>query len=257
MPNPQLEDGYTKIANEIMDKFCCFRIPGEVRQVVDAIVRKTYGWNKKEDWIAHSQIIAMTTLLKGSVSRGLSKAITHKLVIGSDNKLRLNKNLDEWIEFGEGHFNPKKLSKAITEANQVIASETKVIASETKVIASAGNKRHYTKETITKEKEIHPKTKIEEYTDQEFRKMALEWNVKYSFVKEKYDKLVTYIGDNPRKYSSFERTLRDWVKTDARKYNLYLSDSDRESLIINIQDQEPEAIAKRELAHKLMEEMGL
>jgi len=28
---PQLEDGYVKIANEIFDHLCWFRIPGELR----------------------------------------------------------------------------------------------------------------------------------------------------------------------------------------------------------------------------------
>ena len=142
MTNVQLENGYTKIANEFMDALCRFRIPGGTRQVIDCIFRKTYGWNKKEDWVSHSQIVYMTDMKKGNVSRELSKAITHKIVIVSDNKLKLNKNYEEWISFGGKHFNPKqKLSDAITG----------VIVSDTKVIVSEGNKRNYTKDTTTKE----------------------------------------------------------------------------------------------------------
>mgnify|MGYP001559096455 CR=1 FL=1 len=154
MANPQKEDGGTIIANEIMDALCRFRIPGNVRQIIDAIIRKTYGWNKKEDWIAQSQIVLATGLLKGTVSRELSKAITHKIVIAHDNKLQLNKNYEEWISFSGRHFNPNpikpKLSDTITD-KKVIVNETKVIADETKVIVSEGNKIHYTKDTITKD----------------------------------------------------------------------------------------------------------
>jgi phage replication O-like protein O len=147
MVNVQLENGYTKVANELVEAFCRFRINGMAWQVLWAILCKTYGFNKKEDWIAHSQIVKLTGLLKGNVSRELSKLITHKIVIETDNKLRLNKNYDEWISFEGNHYNPK-LSKPITK---VIVEETPVIVNETKVIGSEGNKIQYTKETITKE----------------------------------------------------------------------------------------------------------
>ena len=55
MANPQRENGHVDIANEIMDKLCRYRIPGEVRQVMDTVFRKTYGWNKKADRISLSQ----------------------------------------------------------------------------------------------------------------------------------------------------------------------------------------------------------
>jgi phage replication O-like protein O len=49
--SPQKEHGYTPIANEIYDAFVRTRISGEARQVLDCIIRKTYGYNKKEDKI--------------------------------------------------------------------------------------------------------------------------------------------------------------------------------------------------------------
>lgn len=135
----QLENGYTKIANEIIDAFCKFRIRGESWQVLMAIFRKTYGYNKKEDWIAHTQIVEMTGLHKGNVSRELSKLITQNIVIKTDNKLRLNKNYKEWKEVIKS--DNKKLSKV----------KPLVIKSETLVIKSEGNKRQYTKDNTTKE----------------------------------------------------------------------------------------------------------
>jgi phage replication O-like protein O len=101
-----------------MDVFCQFRIPGEVRQVVDFVIRKTYGWNKKLDVIANSQFIKATGLKKGNVSRSLKIAIEHKLVIKSDNKVGFNKNYEQWIGFG-------KLSKVITP---VIKSDNKKLS---------------------------------------------------------------------------------------------------------------------------------
>lgn len=67
MASPQLEDGYLKIANEIQDAFCQTKVSGAERQVIDCIVRKTYGWGKKEDRISISQLMDLTKLAKRTV----------------------------------------------------------------------------------------------------------------------------------------------------------------------------------------------
>ncbi len=73
MANPQIENGHTKIANEIMDALCCFRIPGEARQVLDCIIRHTWGWNKKTDKISLSQFVAMTGLMKTAIVKSIKR----------------------------------------------------------------------------------------------------------------------------------------------------------------------------------------
>ena len=87
MANPQTEDGYLKIALEIQDAFCRTRIPGEERQVLDAIIRKTYGWHKCEDKISMGQIAQMTGMKRPNVARALKNLISKKIVtvIKSDN----------------------------------------------------------------------------------------------------------------------------------------------------------------------------
>ena len=49
MVSPQWENGYTKIANEILESLARIRINGEARQVLDVIIRKTYGYGKKTE----------------------------------------------------------------------------------------------------------------------------------------------------------------------------------------------------------------
>ena len=138
MANPQKENGFVPIANEIYSALCSFRIPGEVRQVFDAIIRKTYGYNKSEDKIANTQIIELTGLKKGNVSRGLSSLITHKLVIKTDNfskdgkTLGINKDYEQWIPFVIRSDNKKKLSKRKPKLSKPI---TEVIRSDNKKLS--------------------------------------------------------------------------------------------------------------------------
>ena len=95
MANPQKENGYTAIANEIMEALAHYRIPGEQRQVLDVIIRKTYGFNKKADMISNSQFVRATGLKKQTVHRAI-KGLILKNVIKKDDRYiptyQFNKN---------------------------------------------------------------------------------------------------------------------------------------------------------------------
>ena len=71
-PCPQLENGYVKIANEIFDALCRTRIPGEERQILDTIIRKTWGFNKKSDSIPLTQFEAITGIDRKGVCRAIN-----------------------------------------------------------------------------------------------------------------------------------------------------------------------------------------
>jgi len=96
MANPQRENGYTAIANELLEVFIFTKFSDYQRRVILAIWRKTYGFNKKEDWIANSQFVSLTGMNKGNVSRALNELVTGKVVIRRDNKVSVNKDWEEW-----------------------------------------------------------------------------------------------------------------------------------------------------------------
>ena len=81
MANPRLENGYTRIANEVMEALCSIRISGEARQCLDVIIRKTWGFNKKTDKIALSQFVLLTKMSKPSICRALNKLYSMNIII--------------------------------------------------------------------------------------------------------------------------------------------------------------------------------
>jgi len=104
--NPQKENGFTAIANEIMDALIKYRIPGEKRQVLDFILRNIYGWkDRKRVELSYQEIAVNTGLKKQNVYRAVkwlsSKLITK--VIKSDYSKKqvyeFNKNYEEWEPF--------------------------------------------------------------------------------------------------------------------------------------------------------------
>jgi len=81
MANPQLEDeGHVKIVNSIMDALARTRIPGEARQVLDYILRQTYGWNEKEREISLAKFSKGTGLSKAHVCRGIQVLLARKII---------------------------------------------------------------------------------------------------------------------------------------------------------------------------------
>lgn len=156
MASPQKENGYVAIATELFEAMIRFRIPGECEQVFKLVIRKTYGFNKKEDKIANSQFVDATGMKKGNVSRALSKLITNKLVIRSDNNskdgntYKINKDYQEWIPFIIRSDNKKKkLSKRQPKLSKEI---TNVIRSDNKVLSEVMDTidNNHIKDTIQK-----------------------------------------------------------------------------------------------------------
>lgn len=143
---PQLENGYTKIANEILEAMARFRIPGEQRQCLDFILRKTYGYNKKEDAIANSQFCEATGLKKGNVSRAIKALVDKNIVIKNDNRkiptYQFNKHFKQWRE--------------LSKKQPVIKKATVVIKNDNKVLSKVMDTKE-SKETFTRDKESKPK----------------------------------------------------------------------------------------------------
>lgn len=97
MANPQTEHGHIRIANTIWDSLCKIRISGEARQVMDAVIRQTWGYSKKHDFIPLKKISDLTGLKKPDILRAFYKLIDMNLVYKTpEGKYGFNKNYDEW-----------------------------------------------------------------------------------------------------------------------------------------------------------------
>ena len=64
---PQLEDGYTKLADELLEALCRAQLGGREMAVVLALIRLTYGWQKSKDRIAASQIAKLTAITRAKI----------------------------------------------------------------------------------------------------------------------------------------------------------------------------------------------
>jgi phage replication O-like protein O len=103
-----------------MDALCRIRIPGEERQVLDCIFRKTYGWNKCEDAISLSQFVEMTGLTKPHIIHSIAGLLLKKVIIVAENGntpakvYKFNKNYDQWNPLPKKAMLPK-MAKSVAE----------------------------------------------------------------------------------------------------------------------------------------------
>jgi phage replication O-like protein O len=154
MTSSQKEDGYIQIPIRLWDAYCRFRIPGEVRQVIDTVIRKTDGWHKQQDAISLSQFVAMTGLVKPHVVRAKNLAIEHKIITKNGNgSLSLNKDPQQWVPFARIVTKKGNVTeKGNTEASVTEKGNGKQLPKRVTEITEKGNKslpkRVPTKDTL-------------------------------------------------------------------------------------------------------------
>ena len=95
MASPQLENGYTRIADEILESLATVKMSGAEWQFIIALLRKTYGFNKKEDWITNSQICEMVCLPKERVSEAKKKILERNIIDECGNKIAYQKDYEK------------------------------------------------------------------------------------------------------------------------------------------------------------------
>jgi phage replication O-like protein O len=137
MSTPQKENGYTAIANEIMDALVMYRIPGEQMQCLFFVLRKTYGFNKKTDKISLSQFVKAT----GINRRGVARAV---MALQQKNIIHIKKGgvKNDTIKTSEYTFN-----KRFWTWKDSVKKDTGSVKIDQKVVS----KKTHTKDTITKD----------------------------------------------------------------------------------------------------------
>ncbi len=103
MANPQLENGYTKIANELLEALCQLNISGREMRILFYILRRTYGFNCKSASISLSEISAATGIKKNHVQENLKRLLVRNVISIQANhgikpqEICVVKDYEKWI----------------------------------------------------------------------------------------------------------------------------------------------------------------
>lgn len=149
--SPQLEDGYTRIANEILEALIKAKLNGYEWRIVITVLRKTYGFRKKADWISNSQFVDMTGITKSHVSDAIKRLVSRNILTRDGFKIGFQKVYTKWEHTGKQKFLKKG---TIPELRNSQKEKGEKFPKSGKKFHSAG----HTKETIQKKKHyVSPK----------------------------------------------------------------------------------------------------
>lgn len=95
-----LDNGYTRLANEILDKMAKTKLSPTQYRILFVVWRYTYGFQRKEHELSLSFLSAATECNQRSLQRELKKLIDmnviYELYPTQTRRLGFNKHLDEW-----------------------------------------------------------------------------------------------------------------------------------------------------------------
>ena len=111
---PQLEDGFTRIANEILEALSRTNLTSYQTRILWFIFRKTYGYHKKEDWISVQQIVEGTGIRQSHVSR-TKKELTQRGIIYTPNgiKIAFQKDSTRWKDIPNEVYRKKYIPQQV------------------------------------------------------------------------------------------------------------------------------------------------
>ena len=253
MANPQIENGFTKISNELLEAVIRKHMSDYEHRIFWLIVRKTYGYNKKSDWISQTQIVEETGILKQHVSRTIKKLYDKNMIMKVENKLAIQKDYDLWELPKQVTSNLNRLPEKVTQTGNKV-TQTGVKSNLNRVPQK--KERNYTKEStefklseylynlILKNNPEHKKPDLDiwsKHIDKMIRidkrdtnriKEVITWCQKDNFwyknilstqkLREKYDQLVLNMGTNVKQQTRVagSEAYSDYKYEEVKRSNI-------------------------------------
>ena len=217
MENPQLEKGFLRIAsgksdNDILTALVKANLTATQYQIMMIVIRKTWGWNKKEDWISISQFVELTTKSRKQIIEDIKILVKRSILVkcttlGKTSLLRPNKIFTEW----------KQLVKSTTLVKCTLP--TSVVQPTQLVKCTTPTKDIYTKDTNTIDIVKNKYPQLSDLQEKDFEEIAEKYQTPLSFVKSKFDDMEIWAGSMPKnkkiKDRNWRLTLMGFVKRDA------------------------------------------
>lgn len=193
------DDGYTRIANELLEAVMSADLTARQLKIVLAVIRKTYGFGKKLDRITNTQIAAMTGIHHTHVCTAKNEMIAMNILISSGNQIGVNKVVSEW-------------NSGISQLSETLSK------SANKSLAKSANEHSpsqlNTKETITKEKKENKNT-MSEQVQTACEKASKPAN-KYQGIDQAFESVFWSAGmvkkGKQKAMSAFRSQFQEWRK---------------------------------------------
>lgn len=264
MKNPQLEDGYLKISNILIEQLAKIHLSGNETQVLLTVLRKTYGYNKKIDFISLTQFQKATGLSRPSIVEALSKLVGKKVLVGKKelaiNAYSLEKDYTLWHTgsekstssfFGEKVVPKKEHTKDIlTKDNIYSFSEEKKSPS----LTNSGSKMTQDYRTLQAHSKKSKKKTLEPLDYSKLWEMAVRKNISVADVKDIQQAVFDSIEDGDKyKVKNVPLTIGRWIDRGIRMGNIQHVDEIGKMLL---DDASPQRLAEIEVVSQIVKKLN-
>ncbi len=224
--SPQLEDGYTRIANELLKAIWSMPFTHQQHKVVFAIIQKTYGFNKKEDDVSASQLGDFCAMKRENVTRTLNELVKMNVITKKPgvygSVVGVQKDYKKWVfpSVKSTHVCQTDTSVGSTQgvSNQTVAS---VKSTQVDSVKSTHTKDNLPKDNQQKKTTFAAIEKISIDAGGEWRHipdhLMAAWKKAYPAidVQAELAKAAAWIISNPRNSKkNYSRFLTNWLSRE-------------------------------------------
>ncbi len=127
MAKPQLEDGFTRIAHEIIEVLIPMDFTAQEYKFILLLIRYTFGWRTTwVEWSNKAWSIGLG-IDKQRINKLKNRLLKRKVIIFKLNKIRLNKNYSEWRSPQGLPCSPQRLQLSSPQRLQAYSSGTTTV----------------------------------------------------------------------------------------------------------------------------------
>ncbi len=98
--NPQLENGYTRIANELFEAIIEYPFTCAELRIILLIIRRTYGWKTSKSYISYGSVARKLRMDIRYIKRRINELIFENVLVKEktewENRIGLNKQYTSW-----------------------------------------------------------------------------------------------------------------------------------------------------------------
>jgi len=221
MASPQLEDGHTRLANELLDRLVQLHLSPNQWQILFFVIRKTYGYRKKVDYITNTQIAQSTGIHKAHVSRAMSNLVGRQILTKEGRLIGLQKDYENWLKL------PEQVTKVTQTGNN---SDTEKLPIPQQKLPDTQPKlpkmvKKVTSPLVTQKKKETIQKKLYKRNYGEFKNVLLT-DEEYQWLKDKLqdrtneyiERLSGYLESTGKdKYKSHYATILNWYRRDKEQ----------------------------------------
>lgn len=137
MANPQLEDGYIRIANEVWQRLRQLNLSSTEWKILLYVIEKTWGFHKKEAPVSLLEFSKNCGCTKRSANKILNEMISKKIILKQKDSVQLdatpkasiygfNKDFDEWTASKRTLASNEVLRQRPTETRTISKDNIKI-----------------------------------------------------------------------------------------------------------------------------------